>query len=127
MSIHRWVFAVTASLALAAPVSAQRQPRVGAGPVRFASAVSVPVSLDDSRLRDYGLPSGREASSSESGARAFVAPVFPGQTRESENVAFMIVGGAALVVGSVIDGDAGTLMMVGGGVVGLIGLFRYLR
>jgi hypothetical protein len=127
MSIHRWVFAVTASLALAAPLSAQWQPRDFAEPVRIVSAISVPEPIGDFRLRDSGLPSGLEVSPSESSARTFVAPVLPGQTRESENVAFMIVGGAALVVGSVIDGDAGTLMMVGGGVVGLIGLFRYLR
>jgi hypothetical protein len=45
----------------------------------------------------------------------------------SEGAALMIVGGAALVVGSLIDGDTGTIVMVGGGVVGLLGLFRYLR
>jgi hypothetical protein len=46
---------------------------------------------------------------------------------QSTNVAMMIVGGAALVVGSVIHGDTGTIIMVGGGVIGLIGLYRYLR
>ncbi len=43
------------------------------------------------------------------------------------NGALMIGGGAALVVGSEIGGDAGTLMMVGGGVVGLVGIQRYLQ
>ena len=44
-----------------------------------------------------------------------------------ENVAWMVVGGAALVVGTIIGGDTGTVVMVGGAAVGLIGLYRYLR
>jgi hypothetical protein len=43
------------------------------------------------------------------------------------NVAMMIVGGAALIVGAVVGGTPGTIIMVGGGVIGLVGLFRYLQ
>jgi hypothetical protein len=39
----------------------------------------------------------------------------------------MIVGGAALLVGAVIGGNAGTIIMVGGGVVGLYGLYKFLQ
>jgi hypothetical protein len=39
----------------------------------------------------------------------------------------MVVGGAGLVVGSIVGGDAGTIIMVSGGVIGLVGLFRWLR
>jgi hypothetical protein len=39
----------------------------------------------------------------------------------------MIVGGAALIVGSIVGGDAGTLFMVGGGIVGLVGLWNHLK
>jgi len=42
-------------------------------------------------------------------------------------MALMIVGGAALVVGSVLDNPAGTLVMVGGGVMLLYGLYQYLQ
>jgi hypothetical protein len=38
----------------------------------------------------------------------------------------MIVGGAALVVGAVIGGDAGTLVMLGGAGIGLYGLYLFL-
>ncbi len=41
--------------------------------------------------------------------------------------AMMIVGGAALIVGAIIGGTPGTIVMVGGGVVGLIGLYNYLE
>lgn len=42
-------------------------------------------------------------------------------------VALMIVGGAAIVLGAVIGGDPGLLFMIGGAVVLLIGLYRYLQ
>lgn len=42
-------------------------------------------------------------------------------------VALMIVGGAAIVVGAIIGGTAGTLFMVGGAVAGLYGLYQYLQ
>jgi hypothetical protein len=43
------------------------------------------------------------------------------------NIAMMGVGAAAIVVGSMIGGDGGTIIAIGGGVVGLVGLYRYLR
>jgi hypothetical protein len=42
-------------------------------------------------------------------------------------VALMIVGGAAVVLGALIGGDVGLLFMIGGAVVLLIGLYRYLQ
>lgn len=42
-------------------------------------------------------------------------------------IALMIVGGAAIVLGAVIGGDAGTLFMIGGAVTGLFGLYQYLQ
>lgn len=39
----------------------------------------------------------------------------------------MIVGGATLLTGAIIGDDAGTVLMVGGAVVGLYGLYLYLR
>lgn len=43
------------------------------------------------------------------------------------NVAMMGVGAAGIVVGSMIGGNGGTMIAIGGGVIGLVGLFRYLR
>lgn len=39
---------------------------------------------------------------------------------------FMILGGAILITGAVIGGDAGTIIMIGGGAVGLYGLYLQL-
>lgn len=41
--------------------------------------------------------------------------------------ALMVVGVAALVAGAVIGGTPGTIVMVGGAVIGLIGLYNYLQ
>ncbi len=56
------------------------------------------------------------------------APMPMLQERASRrDAAWMIIGGATLVVGSVVGGDAGQIMMIGGAVIGLVGLWRYLQ
>lgn len=42
-------------------------------------------------------------------------------------IALMVVGGAALLTGLIIGDDAGTVIAVGGAVVGLYGLYQYLQ
>jgi hypothetical protein len=41
--------------------------------------------------------------------------------------ALMIVGGAAVVLGLLVGGDGGGVLALGGAVVGLVGLYQYLR
>ncbi|MHB1862992.1 MAG: hypothetical protein ACYCVL_08465 [Gemmatimonadaceae bacterium] len=48
-------------------------------------------------------------------------------TTRSQSRAMMIVGGAGLIVGALIGGTPGTIVMVGGGVLGLFGLYNYLQ
>jgi len=56
------------------------------------------------------------------------APVtLPRRSDRQNSPALMIVGGAALIVGAVIGGSAGTLVMIGGAAVGLYGLYHYLQ
>jgi hypothetical protein len=42
-------------------------------------------------------------------------------------VALMVVGGAAVLVGLIIGGGAGTALAVGGVVIGLYGLYEFLQ
>lgn len=44
-----------------------------------------------------------------------------------QNEALMIVGGAAIIVGAIVGGDAGDFFMIGGAIVGLYGLYKYLQ
>lgn len=41
--------------------------------------------------------------------------------------ALMIVGGAAVVIGLLVGGNGGGVLAFGGAVVGLVGLYQYLR
>ena len=46
---------------------------------------------------------------------------------QRQSVALMIVGGAAILVGAVVEGKPGTVFMIGGAVIGLYGLYKYLE
>lgn len=50
-----------------------------------------------------------------------------GEVGAGSNVALMAVGAAAVLIGLLIGGDSGTFIAIGGGVLGLYGLFRYMR
>lgn len=65
------------------------------------------------------------------GVRNVVPATTPAPQRGSaglgQNEALMIVGGAAILVGAVVGGDAGDIFMIGGAIVGLYGLYKYLQ
>jgi predicted phage tail protein len=54
-------------------------------------------------------------------------PAAPRRAGMGQPVALMVVGGAALLTGLIIGGDAGTVIAVGGTLVGLYGLYEYLQ
>jgi len=57
-------------------------------------------------------------------------PLLPRRADTSRNRALMIVGGATLLVGAVVsssNSDAGAIIMIGGGAIGLYGLYKYLQ
>lgn len=43
------------------------------------------------------------------------------------NLALMGVGAAGVVIGLLVGGDGGAAIAIGGGALGLVGLYRYLR
>jgi Tfp pilus assembly protein FimV len=92
-----------APIAAAKPVAT---PAPAAGPTMDAASVAVrqPVST--------------EARSANLQAR---------RAGMGQPIALMVVGGAALLTGLIIAGDAGTLIAVGGALIGLYGLYEYLQ
>lgn len=64
-------------------------------------------------------PSKVDAVSGESKARR--------RSGDSQDIALIIVGIAAMVAGGVIGGTAGTIFLVGGAIVGLYGLYNLLQ
>lgn len=140
MSIQKTFAAAVTALLFAAPLSAQRMsptalapvPANIAAPTYVHAAVTVVAVADSTQLPVMNTPpvivsaeptfyTGNVFTTAPT-----VAPI-PAPEHGGRNGALMIIGGATLVVGSIIGGDAGTLMMVGGGVVGLVGLWRYLQ
>lgn len=55
------------------------------------------------------------------------APAEPEHEHMRQSEAMMIVGGAILIVGAVVGGRPGTIIMIGGGAIGIVGLIRYLQ
>jgi hypothetical protein len=64
-------------------------------------------------------PSKVDAVSGESKARR--------RSGDSQDIALIIVGVAAMIAGGVIGGTAGTIFLVGGAFVGLYGLYNLLQ
>ncbi|HTJ24037.1 MAG TPA: hypothetical protein VL383_16680 [Gemmatimonadaceae bacterium] len=77
------------------------------------------------------VPAGVTRSSGAVASRADALAVAPSAMRASNSSprssAMMIVGGAAFIVGAVVGGKSGTAVMIGGGILGLVGLWNYLQ
>lgn len=49
------------------------------------------------------------------------------EPRMGRNVALMVVGGAALITGLIIGDDAGAVIAVSGAIIGLYGLYNFVK
>lgn len=130
MSRHRSYATAVAVLMLASPLGAQGTSR-DTSPVRPAPIEAPVVTrsapdplglLSPARVptwvtADAAVP----ASTRVAPTRTFFGP------QSSASAAMMIVGGAAMLVGAIIADKPGTILMVSGGVLGLVGLWRYAR
>jgi hypothetical protein len=91
---------------------------VGSAPSSLESHVAAPVNV-----MSVTAGSVRESAASKHST----TPLLASSSETSRSPAMMIVGGAALIVGAVIGGQSGTIVMVGGGLLGLVGLWNYLK
>ncbi len=102
------------SLPVAAPVSA-------AGP-------TLGPTLDGARAgARVGPRAGATRAAHDSAATDATAAVPVAGPRAGRPVALMAVGAAALVIGLLIGGNGGKAVAVGGAVVGLAGLYEFIR
>jgi len=60
-------------------------------------------------------------------ARSLQPTAAPAHANLGQARAMMVVGVAGLIAGAIIGGSPGTIVMVGGAVVGLFGLYDYLQ
>ena len=98
-------------------------------------AVQAPIAPTATAVDNSSVPSvGPRIAPTAVTSKLQLSPVvLPSQNAYStgENVgrnrAFMGVGLAAVIIGLIVGGDVGTLFVVGGALVGLVGLFRYMQ
>jgi hypothetical protein len=111
------LLAVIATACLAGNASAQESVQ----PERVANFDSAAVRAPVVSTMD------RPSEAVRRNAPALAAPIPASGQHLGEAKAEMAVGGAAIVVGALIGGDGGAVLMFGGAVVGLYGLWNYLR
>jgi len=119
-------------LAASARLAAQSPPVTAASNDQAASVVAV--AVDQAPVNDVTTRPVSFAPTEENarvGVRAMKSPaplpLEPEDGHMRHSVALMIVGGTILIVGAVVGGQPGTIIMIGGGTVGVIGLIRYLQ
>ena len=133
MSGLRNVTRAIAALVIATPLIAQSARTVSDTTVRGAPAASslvMPPATIIERVPSAGpsAPSWKTAiaaTPASASAAAAASPIESGST--AENKVLMIAGGAGIVAGAIIGGHAGTVLMIGGSLVGLVGLWHYLK
>ena len=84
---------------------------------------------NDREVREVGasLTGLRAGVHHQESARPNQPVLFARRAPENQARAMMIVGVAALIAGAIIGDTPGTIIMVGGTVVGLIGLYEYIQ
>lgn len=128
------LIAVALSLAVAAPLRAQ----IALAPAALDTSAAIPA---DNGLAHPVVTERTPAPSTVSGGtmagmRAGVhsreanrpaSATMATRANLGQSRAMMVVGVAALITGAIIGGTPGTVIMVGGAVVGLLGLYDYLQ
>jgi len=111
-------FAVAALLAFAGPASAQEALAHHTGSADLTSTHTALIQGPWTATLVFAVSDTRTGL--EPAPAAMIQP-------SRNNTALMIVGGAGILLGAVIGGDEGTVIMIAGGGVGLLGLYRHLR
>jgi hypothetical protein len=94
------------------------------------SLSSTPARVDTARAASAAGPRIAPAGFTRHGAASLAGPARPNEDSHSgdnRNVAMMGVGAATIGLGLMIGGEGGTIVALTGGVIGLAGLYRYLR
>lgn len=135
---HRFRTTILAALATAlmlpsiggaqdiAPLTAPAAPTLVMSP----ATVSTPTAAPSSIMLDSAI--GPLTTARAVGLQRYVsdsatAPMMHMKKGRNSSVTLMVFGLATLLVGTVVDGDTGTVIMLTGAGIGLVGLYRYLN
>jgi hypothetical protein len=124
MQIRHCLSAIAALAVLSAAAGAQTAPDSA------ASTANVVVTADTTAPARTSVESSMDRTSAVKRAVPAPAPFAPAPQATAglgRAKAMMIVGGAAMIAGALVGDDTGRIIMVGGAVVGLYGLWLYLQ
>jgi hypothetical protein len=129
MSRFRTFSTAFAFVLLASPVAAQRVTDSPSTRFDALATVQAPVTVAPTPAAAPSLASVEAAAPVGARLITVASPLAPAPIPRDvgRNPALMIVGGAMMIVGAVVGGDSGTLIMIGGGGIGLFGLWQFLR
>lgn len=108
---ERTVVAIANSVPIVSPMAMPRAVAIRAA----APALIVPAGVTQS------------AVGSQASADAIAPYAMRSSSSSPRSSTMMFVGGAAFIVGAVVGGKGGTAVMIGGGILGLVGLWNYLQ
>ncbi len=109
-----------------APVIAPAAPTLVMAP----ATVSVPTATPSTMTLDSAtgpLTTTRAVGLQRYVADSATAPMMHMKKSRNSSVTLMVFGLATLLVGTVVDGDTGTVIVLTGAGIGLVGLYRYLN
>ncbi len=136
--VYRFRTTVLASLAAAlllpsigaaqdvAPAPTPVAPTLVMSPATVSAPSAAPSAMTPAQ--DVGpLTTARAVGLQHYFADSATAPMMKMKKGHSSSVTLMVVGLATLLVGTVVDGDTGTVIVLTGAGIGLVGLYRYLN
>ncbi|MEO5816489.1 MAG: hypothetical protein ABIT20_14545 [Gemmatimonadaceae bacterium] len=122
-STRSLVFALGAAILFVAPLRAQDASLAAPVPTPAVSSVPQPsVQAPAGPTMETATVAAKNVSTETKEA----VPAAPGKYYD-QGTKLMIVGGAAILTGIVVGGDAGHAISIVGAVVGLYGLYKYLQ
>jgi hypothetical protein len=128
------LFLLATALAVATPLAAQQAAADSSSRTaapRVATAAAATAAAPDTPLPAVAIGPVIQPYTAGLRIQAATAPhpmmTMAANEGHRRDVVLMIVGGAALITGAVIDGRSGGAIMLAGGLLGLFGLFRYLQ
>ncbi|HKW46151.1 MAG TPA: hypothetical protein VJN70_01845 [Gemmatimonadaceae bacterium] len=92
-----------------------------------SSFVNHPAPATAGALPSVGPTRASLSVAARTNIQPLTSPSAAGSAGLTQPQALMIVGGAAILVGAIVGDTAGDVFMVGGAVVGLYGLYKYLQ
>jgi len=109
-----------------APLTAPALPTLVMSPATVSTPTAAPSpSMLDSAVGP--LTTARAVGLQRYVVDSATAPTMMMKKSRNTSVTLMVFGLATLLVGTVVDGDTGTVIMLTGAGIGLVGLYRYLN